>query len=97
MAKQIKEREKRLKIPALFFDGESMVPFEKFPYAMAYTDRVLSEVLQVSPMRISMWRKSNTIPYKMEGSFAVYNIKDCISALKAAGYSQDENLKSTKL
>ncbi|MBK7628103.1 MAG: hypothetical protein IPJ16_13070 [Bacteroidales bacterium] len=94
MVKQIKEREKRLKIPGLFFDGENWEPASKYPGFMAYTDRCLADVLGTSAMRVSMWRNAGTIPYKKMGSFAVYDVNLVIQALKAAGYSQDINKKA---
>ena len=89
--------EKRLKLPGLFWDGESWVKAEKYPAFTIFTDRVLSEILQVSPMTVSMWRKEDKIPFKILGSsFAIYDLNLVLHALQEAGYQQDPKLKSEK-
>ena len=94
MTKQIKERPKRLTIPKYFWDGEAWAEAEKYPNFTVFTDRRLAELLNVSPMRIGMWRTSGTIPFEMAGNFAVYRVNAVLQSLLAAGYRQDETLKS---
>ncbi|MCK9282318.1 MAG: hypothetical protein M0P71_17010 [Melioribacteraceae bacterium] len=89
MKKQFKEREKRLTIPLYFWDNEAWVTAEKYPEFTVFTDRCLAEILEVSPMRVSMWRAANKIPHTMGGNFAIYNLSQVIQALLKAGYRQD--------
>lgn len=87
--KEFREREKRVTIPATFFNGETWEPFENYPGFLAYTDKILADLLQVSPMRVGMWRAKNEIPFDMKGAFACYDVNNVITALKAAGYEQE--------
>lgn len=91
-----KKRETTIKLPGLFWDNERWVPAEKYPNFTVYTDKVLAEILKVSPMRVSTWRNEKTIPFKLMGGYAVYDVNAVIQALLKAGYQQDENLKSIK-
>lgn len=95
MARKIAQ--KRLKIPTLFFNGQAWEPISQYPHFQVFTDKILAEVLQVSPMTISAWRAKNVIPFNftLTGSYAVYNVNEVIAALKAAGYKVDPTLKST--
>lgn len=88
-----KKSEKRLKIPTLFYDGKEWLTISDFPSFQVYTDRILSEVLQVSKMRVSLWRSSGVIPHTMCGNFALYRVNDVIKSLLKNGYEQDETLK----
>jgi len=96
MTKKIIEREKRVVLPGLFFDNQKFVPAETYPAFTIFTDTFLAETLMVSVKRVEMWRKANVIPFRMNGKHAVYDLNAVIVALKAAGYSQDKNLKSVK-
>ena len=87
--KQFKEREKRLTIPLLFWDNSEWVLAEKYPNFQVFTDTCLAELLQVSPMRVSMWRNAGTIPFTMKGSFACFNLNSVIESLLLKGYRQE--------
>ena len=92
MAKKVfKEREKRLTIPKYFWDNENWVEASKYPAFQVFTDRCLAEVLEVSPMRVGMWRTKGEIPFEMKGSFAVYDLNAVIQALLLKGYKQSGN------
>jgi len=86
--KQFKERQKRLTIPALFWDNTDWVPASKYPGFTVYTDVCLSELLNVSPMRVGMWRAKNVIPFEKRGAFCVFNLNSVIEALVKKGYKQ---------
>ena len=90
--KEFKEREKRLTIPKYFWDNENWVEAEKYPNFQVFTDVCLAEILNVSPMRVSMWRKENKIPFENNGSYyACYNLNSVIKALLLLGYRQAGN------
>jgi len=93
-----KKRQKSIKIPGLYYDGERFVPAETYPNYTIFTDRVLAEVLQVSPMTISAWRDKNVIPFRMGGgSYAIFDLNAVLEALQKAGYLIDPNKKSMEL
>jgi len=89
----------KIVLPGLYFDNENWVPASQYPHFQIFTDRVLSETLMVSPMRVSQWRTSGTIPcnFSGSGSYAIYNLNDVLKALKLAGYLIDPNKKSLTL
>ena len=92
--KVIKERPKRLKLPGLFWDNENWVRAETYPNYLIFTDVCLAETLNVSPVRVGVWREKNVIPYTMAGNFPVYKLCEVLNSLQAHGYEIDENLKS---
>jgi hypothetical protein len=63
--------------------------FEDYPEAKVFGDSELAEILGVSRMTISRWRKEGLIPYRQSKSYTEFNLLDVINALRAAGYSQD--------
>jgi len=89
-----KERKKRVTLPGLYFDNQRFVPASQYPGFTVYTDKGLADLLNVSPMRVGMWRSSNKIPYKMSGNYAVYSVNAVLEALQKQGYEVDPNLKS---
>ena len=88
------QKKKMIVLPGLVWDNEAWVPFTKYEGFACYTDRVLSEILNVTQPTVSNWRKSGIIPFTMSGSFAQYSVNEVIRALLKAGYTQDSNLKS---
>jgi hypothetical protein len=94
------ERKKRLILPGLIFDNQSWVPVSQYPNYQVFTDKVLAGVLNVSPMRVGMWRASGVIPYELSdltGKYAAYNVNAVLEALRARVYTIDPTLKSNSI
>lgn len=92
----IRIREKKLTLPGLFWDGERWVKAEQYPRFQIFTNKCLAQTLRVSQMTVSSWLDKNIIPFRTSGSYAIFDMNLVLQALKTAGYSQDENLKSVK-
>ena len=91
-----KKRNPTIVLPGLFWDSEAWVPAEKYPNFKVYSDKILAEILKVSPVRVQTWRTTNLIPHIMQGNFAIYDVNAVLTALLNAGYKQDINKKTTK-
>jgi len=89
-----KQKSKMIVLPGLIWDNERWVPISHYSHFVCYTDKILGEILGVSQGIVGQWRHNGIIPCEMEGSFAKYNVNDCIAALLKNGYTQDSNLKS---
>lgn len=87
---------KKVKLPTLFYNGEAWLKISDIPSFQIYTDKVLSVILQVTPMIINSWRKSGKIPFTMFGKYAQYDVNKVIEALLQNGYESDETLKNCK-
>jgi len=91
-----KKRTPTITLPFWFWDNEKWVTAETYKGFTVYSDKILAEILRVSPVRVSTWRYSKIIPSKMMGNFAVYDVNAVLKALQAAGYKVDPNKQSRK-
>ena len=89
-----KQKDKTVVLPGQIWDGEKYAPISSYPGFIVYSDKILAEVLGVSQSLVGWWRYKEKIPFKMEGSFARYDVNAVIQALLQAGYKQNLNLKS---
>ena len=84
------KRKKNVVIPALMdIGGGEFGKFEDYPDAAAFGDVPLAEILGVTRMTISRWRRDNVIPFQRRRGYCEYNVLDVVNALKKHGYSQD--------
>lgn len=89
-----KQKKKTLVLPGLTWDGSEWSPISKWPNFICYSDKILAEILGTNKTTVGEWRIRGIIPFIMEGSFARFNVNDCIQALLKAGYKQDMTKKS---